>query len=69
MSDEDEEEYINVCADIMSRLDYSAEQLRDFWNRYWSYSCVRMMAVFTAPYLYYMPTNLFYDIMSILITA
>ena len=27
------------------------------------------LAVFTAPYLYYMPTNLFYDIMSILIAA
>lgn len=45
MSDEDEEEYIDVCVDIMSRLDYSAEQLRDFWQRYWDYSGVRMMAV------------------------
>lgn len=27
------------------------------------------LAVFTAPYLYYMPTNLFYDILSFLIAA
>lgn len=45
MADEDEEEYIDVCVDIMSRLGYSAEQLRDFWQRYWEYSSVRMMAV------------------------
>ncbi len=45
MTDEEEEEYIGICVDIMSRLDYSAEDLRDFWNRYWSYSSVRMMAV------------------------
>ena len=45
MSDEEEKEYIGICVDIMSRLDYSAEQLRDFWNRYWAYSSVRMMAV------------------------